>query len=379
MAFAAALPLLGCADRDTTRATPAADMVVETVASGLVVPWALAFDPDGRLFVSERGGQIRLIVNDSLQAAPWATVPVEQAEEAGLLGIAVAPDFAQSRHIYVVGTFSDGESLVNRVLRYTEENGAGATPQVIVDALPASRYHAGAALAFGPDGMLYVTTGDSRQPRLAQDPQSLAGKVLRYTPEGGIPDDNPIAGSPVYALGVRNPQGLHWNEDGQLFATEHGPSGFPNENFRRGRDELNAIVAGGNYAWPEVAGTGGAPEYIDPLIEWSPAIAPSGLAVYTGDRLPWRGSVIVAGLRGQQLRRVLVERDGEATGGWRAVSQEVLVDDQGRLRAVAMGPDGHLYFTTSNRDGRGSAAANDDRVLRIVARSERDGGLAALP
>lgn len=366
LALVAILP--GCRDADETPATPPANMDLETVATGLVVPWDLAFAADGRIFVTESGGRVRVIENGALREAPWATVPVEQTGEAGLMGIDVAPDFESSGHVFVVGTFRVVGALVNRVMRYTEQDGSGTTPEVVVDNLPGGSLHAGAALAFGPDGMLYVTTGDVRQPRSAQDPQSLAGKLLRYTPEGGIPADNPTPGSPVYALGLRNSQGLAWNVDGQLFASEHGPSGFPDENFRRDRDELNAIVAGGNYGWPEVAGTGGTPDFIDPLADWTPAIAPSGLAVYVGDDFPWRGDLFVAGLRGQQLRRVAVGRDGAATGGWRATSQQVIVDGLGRLRGVAMGPDGHLYFTTSNRDGRGSAQQGDDRVMRVVVR-----------
>ncbi len=366
LALAALLP--ACRHADDMPATPPANMDLETIATGLVVPWDLAFAPDGRIFVTERGGRIRVIENGALREAPWATVPVEQTGEAGLMGIDLAPDFESSGNVLVVGTFRVGGSLVNRVMRYTEQDGSGAAPEVVVDNMPGGSLHAGAALAFGPDGMLYVTTGDVRQPRSAQDPQSLAGKVLRYTPNGGIPADNPTPGSPVYALGLRNAQGLAWTGDGQLFTSEHGPSGFPDENFRRDRDELNAIVAGGNYGWPEVAGAGGAPDFIDPLAEWTPAIAPSGLAVYTGDDFPWRGNLFVAGLRGQQLRRVAVTPDGATTGGWRATTQEVIVDGLGRLRGVAMGRDGHLYFTTSNRDGRGSAAAEDDRVVRLVVR-----------
>lgn len=363
-----AVILPACRDRDETPATPPPNMDLETIATGLVVPWDLGFAPDGRIFVTERGGRIRVIENGALRDSPWATVPVEQTGEAGLMGIDLAPDFESSGRVFVVGTFRVGGTLVNRVMRYTEQDGSGTAAEVVVDNLPGGSLHAGAALAFGPDGMLYVTIGDVRQPRSAQDPQSLAGKLLRYTPDGGIPADNPSAGSPVYALGLRNAQGLAWNGDGQLFASEHGPSGFPDENFRRDRDELNAIVVGGNYGWPDVAGAGGAPDFIDPIAEWTPAVAPSGLAVYMSDDFPWRGDLFVAGLRGQQLRRVAVTRDGATTGGWRVTTQEVIVDGLGRLRGVAMGPDGHLYFTTSNRDGRGSAQQGDDRVIRLVMR-----------
>jgi glucose/arabinose dehydrogenase len=160
-------------------------------------------------------------------------------------------------------------------------------------------------------------------------------------------------------------QGLAWSETKQLFATEHGPSGFPNERLRRGNDELNAIVAGGNYGWPSVAGMGGSRRYRQPLVAWSPAIAPSGLAVYSGDEFPeWKGNVFVGALSGEQLRRIVLER--VAGGGWRVVGQTSLFTNLGRVRAVAMAPDGHLYFTVTNRDGRGDPRSTDDRLFRVV-------------
>jgi glucose/arabinose dehydrogenase len=346
---------------------------VETVASGLVVPWGLAFTPDGRLFVTERPGRIRVIENGRLVAEPWATIEVAAESEAGLLGIAIAPDFPSSRAVYVVATVRERQRLINRVLRIVEQNGRGTTPTVIVDGSEGNRVHAGNAIAFGPDGMLYVATGDAQEPTRAQDRASLNGKLLRYRPDGTPAPGNPFGNSPVYALGLRNVQGLAWDPaSGQLFATEHGPSGFPNEGGRTGHDELNAIRAGGNYGWPRMAGTSGGDRSetagdIAPLTDWTPAIAPSGLAVYTGSEFPaWRGNLFVGALRGQQLRRVVVARAPNATSGWRVAEQESVISNLGRIRAVAMGPDGHLYFTTSNRDGRGSPARDDDRVLRLT-------------
>ncbi|HEX6047666.1 MAG TPA: PQQ-dependent sugar dehydrogenase [Gemmatimonadaceae bacterium] len=353
--------------RDTVRSAGPAP-AVDTVASGLEVPWAIAFAPDGRIFVSERVGRIRVIAEGTLRPEPWATVPVAARGEAGLMGIAVAPDFATSRAVYAVATVEQRGGLVNRVLRMSDENGKAGPVTVILDGIPAAVFHAGDAIAFGPDGMLYVATGDAREPRNAQDTTSLAGKVLRMRPDGTVPPDNPIPGSLIYARGVRNMQGITWDPTtGQMFGTDHGPSGFPNERFRQGRDELNAIPHGGNLGWPAVAGGSDNRRFTPPLVDWSdPGIAPAGVATYAGPHSSWSNSVFVAALKGEQLRRVTLARDSTAAPGWRAVADEPLVEKQfGRLRAVAMGPDGMVYFTTSNRDGRGAPRSGDDHLLRL--------------
>ena len=349
-------------------AVTTATLAVDTIASGLDVPWALGFAPDGRVFVTERTGRIRVIEDGKLRVEPWATLPVAVRGETGLMGLALAPDFAESRELFVVGTFDQSGTLVNRVIRFTDEAGKGVRPTVILDGIPAAVFHAGDAVAFGPDRMLYVATGDARNPGSAQDKRSLGGKILRMRRDGTAADDNPVRGSLVYASGLRNTQGLTWEpRTGQAFATDHGPSGFPNEYFRRDRDELNAISRGGNYGWPTVAGMSRTGRFVSPLIEWSgPGIAPAGIAAYDGPYPGWRGSVFVAALKGEQLRRVHVSRDSSSGGGWRAVSDEpMFVRAFGRLRAVAMAPDGMVYFTTSNRDGRGAPRAGDDHIFRL--------------
>lgn len=343
--------------------------VIETVASGLATPWAMAFAPDGRIFVTERAGRIRVIYRDTLLPEPWATLDVVADGETGLMGIAVAPDFATSRHVYVVGTFrTPDREFVNRVVRLTDRNGKGVEPTIIIDSIPAAKYHAGDAIAFGPDRKLYVATGDAREPGTAQEEESLAGKILRYEADGRIPGDNPDRGSPVWASGLRNPQGIAWEPwTKQLFAVDHGPSGFPSERLRRHHDEVNAIRAGGNYGWPEVAGAEDDDRYVAPMLDWTPAIAPAGLAVYTGEDFPaWRGNLFVGALRGAQLRRVAVARGSEGSSGWRVLDEQVMVHGLGRIRAVGMGRDGYLYFATSNHDGRGKPAAEDDRLMRLV-------------
>ena len=345
-----------------------APVAVEVVAGGLEVPWDLAFAPDGRIFVTERPGRIRMVAAGALVAEPWAELPVEAVGEAGLTAIALAPDFATSGAVLVLGTFrAEDGGLENRIVRLEERGGRGAAPRVLVGGLPADRLHAGSALEVGPDGLLYVTTGDTRTPRLAQDPGSLAGKLLRYHPDGR---PAPRAGGegPVLALGLRNSQGLAWHPSGALLASEHGPSGFADEGSRTGLDELNLLVPGGNYGWPDAAGpsASGDGRFVDPLATWSPAIAPSGLAVLTDPRFPeWHGHAFLGALRGQHLRRVGLELAG---GTLRATGEEatLLEGSFGRIRAVVAAPDGTLHLTTSNRDGRGDPAPEDDRILRLV-------------
>jgi aldose sugar dehydrogenase len=236
---------------------------------------------------------------------------------------------------------------------------------VLVDGIPGARNHNGGRIAFGPDGKLYATTGDAGRGELAQDTGSLAGKVLRMNPDGSVPDDNPLPGSLVYSYGHRNPQGLAWQpETGQLFAAEHGPSG---EGGLCCRDEVNVIRPGANYGWPIVTGQGGDGRFVDPVAfsgtdtTWAPA----GAAFYDGSDLAgWRGDLFFGALRGQHLHRLAL---GGEDGLTVVEEEELFPGEYGRLRAVAMGPDGHLYVATSNRDGRGRPAPEDDRILRIVA------------
>jgi glucose/arabinose dehydrogenase len=224
--------------------------------------------------------------------------------------------------------------------------------------------------------MLYVATGDARSPVRGQT-SSLAGKILRITRDGKIPADNPDPSSPIWAKGFRNVQGLAWDpRTRQLFATEHGPSGFPDELLRRNNDELNAVKRGGNYGWPVVVGTAYGP-FEDPIAVWNPAIAPSGLAVYDGTEFPeWRSNLFVGALRGEHLRRIAVAQDDK--GLWRVTDQQPLFEGQlGRVRAVAFAPDGHLYLSVTNRDGRGSARPGDDKILRVVRKHSSNGADAS--
>jgi glucose/arabinose dehydrogenase len=337
---------------------------VETVVSGLEVPWALAFAPDGRLLVTERPGRIRVVAGGRLQPEPVATLPAVYASgESGLMGLALDPDFARTGHLYVCYTARGGGGLVqraigggrvNRLSRLTLAGGRAGDERVLLDDMPGAATHDGCRVKFGPDGKLYVTMGDASDAHLAQRPDSPAGKIHRLEPDGSVPADNPFrrdggAPSSVWSLGHRNPQGLAWDAAGRLYASEHGPSAH---------DEVNLVEPGKNYGWPEVSGrarSDGA-RFVDPVAEsgdrdtW----APSGMAFLDGH-------LYVAGLRGQRLVRLTLAADG----GVSAVTS-LLAGVHGRLRDVVAGPDGALYVATSNRDGRGSPRPDDDRILRVV-------------
>jgi glucose/arabinose dehydrogenase len=341
---------------------------LDTIAAGLDVPWSLAFAPDGRVFLTERAGRVRVLEHGKLRPAPWATLPVVPPADsgAGLLGLALAPDFPVSGAIFLVGSFRTGSGeLENRLLRLTDSAGVGVAPRVVLGRIPSARAHAGSAVAFGPDGFLYLSAGDAFRPERASDTASLGGKILRLRPDGTVPPDNPVPGSPVYALGLRNVQGLAWDpESGALFATEHGPSNWPWEGGRRDHDELNVIRRGVHYGWPLAIGVARDSRFADPIAVWTPAIAPSGIAFYSGHYAPWRGSLLVGALKGRELRRLTLTR--ESKGGWRVTAHESLYapDLLGRIRAVAVAPDGAVWFTTSNRqtpDGR-----PDDRIYRLT-------------
>lgn len=338
---------------------------VEVWIENLEIPWSLVFLSDGRALVSERPGRIRLIKNGKLLDEPYARIDVAHTGEGGLMGLAVHPDFPEKPYIYAMHTYSKANRIYNRVIRLKDNGRKGVFDRVIIDNIPGGRFHNGGRIAFGPDRMLYITTGETFQAELAQDIHSLAGKILRITPEGKIPADNPFPGSPVYSWGHRNPQGLAWHpETGDLFASEHGPSG---EFLTFGHDEINVILKGGNYGWPRVIGIGGKKGYIDPLILWQRTTPPSGMTFYKGD-------LFVATLKSEALIRIRLKKIGniykvERIERWFA--KNFSGGRFGRIRDVVPGPDGFLYFLTSNRDGRGEPRPNDDKIYRIIPKKDR--------
>lgn len=302
-----------------------------------------------------------MIKNGVLKPEPMAEIAVDAVGEAGLLGMTLDPDFAQNKYVYIYYTYRDSAGqLWNRVVRLTEVNEHLTDTKIIIDYIPAASIHDVGRIKFGPDGKLYITTGDAARPELSQNLGSLAGKVLRINPDGSIPIDNPFQGSPVYTLGHRNPQGIDWHPvTGKPFVTEHGPSAH---------DEVNILDPGRNYGWPAVAGKAGDPRYVDPVIEsGSETWAPSGAAFYRDDQATeWRQNLFFATLRGNHLRRIVL-----GPPGYDKVesANAMFLGRFGRLRDVVQGPDGSLYIATSNRDGRGSPSSEDDRIIRVKAAS----------
>ncbi len=310
------------------------------IASGLPAPWSIAVLADGSVLVSERDtGEIVEIVNG--QAVPVAAVPgVVAAGEGGLLGIAPL-ESASGSYLYAYYTAADD----NRVVRMPLGGPAGAhtlgAPEGVLTGLPKASNHNGGRIKFGPDGMLYVTAGDASVPSSAQTLDSLGGKILRITPIGTVPADNPFPGSPVWSLGHRNPQGIAWAADGTMWAAEFGQNTW---------DEINRITPGANYGWPVVEGIGGDPAFVDPVQEWATDVAsPSGIAIVGS-------TIFMAGLGGERLWTIGF--DGQAAE-WYGGGQ------LGRVRDVVPGPGSTLYLLTNNTDGRGTPRAGDDVLYRV--------------
>lgn len=338
---------------------------VETVVTGLDTPWDLAWGPDGQIWVSERGGRISRVNPTTGQRTTAGQVPdVSESGESGLMGITFHPDFGSQPYVYAAHSYVESGSLRNRLVRMRWAGQSLGAPEVLLSNIPASGIHDGSRLAVGPDRLLYMTTGDASNGDLGQDHNSLAGKVLRLTLTGQPAPANPF-GTPVYSFGHRNPQGLVFHPvTGALYSTEHGPSD---------NDEVNIILAGRNYGWPRVHGfcdddVGSerafcqANNVMEPLTTWTPTIAPTGADFYLADLIPqWKGSLLFTSLSGRALYRLTLSADGQ-----RVTAKETLFDGQfGRLRDVLVAPDGSVYIATSNRDGRGSPAADDDRILRV--------------
>ncbi|MDQ3848826.1 MAG: PQQ-dependent sugar dehydrogenase, partial [Thermoproteota archaeon] len=302
---------------------------VQVLAHKLDVPWAIDIAEDGRLFFTERVGRIMVIdKNGSLLSDPVAYINVMQNGESGLLGLALHPNFTENHLLYVYHTYSNGSAVLNKVLMLKENDNKIVESKVIIDNIPAADRNDGGRIKFGPDGKLYIATGDARQPNLAQDARSLAGKILRLNPDGSIPEDNPFEGSPVYSYGHRNIQGLAWHPlTGNLYASEHGPEG---------NDDINLIKPGGNYGWP--LEDCNAEKFEKPIVCFNPAIAPSGMTFAASDNLGYQNDILLAALKAQHIRLVDLESDNQSN----------ILTGFGRIRDIIESDDGSLYFTTSN-------------------------------
>jgi len=340
-----------------------ATLRIETFVAGLEVPWSMAFTSAERLLVTERPGRVRVVLRGILDPKPIYVVPdVEAKGESGLMGLALAPDYATSRMVYLAYAYDAPRGTAVRIVRLHDDGDAFSQRKVLIEGIPAAQYHAGCRLRFGPDGKLYATTGDATDREIAQDLKSFGGKTLRLNPDGSVPDDNPFPGSPVFSYGHRNSQGLDWDpRSGLQVQTEHGPSGFDGPG---GGDEVNIVEAGKNYGWPVVHHRASHEGMVSPLLEYTPAVAPSGASFCRGDLLPhFKGDFFFATLIGERLIRV---RFDPANPRQVLETEELVHGVYGRLRDVVSGPDGALYVATSNRDGRGRPRPGDDRILRIV-------------
>lgn len=338
---------------------PELNVKVETVAENLKIPWAIDFAPDGRIFFTERVGNLRVIENGQV-SEPLVSIHVS-GTEGGLLGLALDPNFEENHHLYLYYSYSDFFDIYNRVVRYTESDNKLSNEKILLDKIPGSYWHDGGRIKFGPDGKLYVTTGDAANYNLSQDLDSLAGKILRINPDGTIPEDNPFTNSAVFSYGHRNPQGIDWEPNsGVLVATEHGPSG------ERGfaHDEVNVVISGKNYGWPDIVGDETSDGLENPILHTGEDTwAPSGAVFYDSENISdWYGKYIVATLRGNHLRVLDLNLETNTV----VSSEPLFVSEFGRIRSVNMGLDGHLYVLTSNHDGRGEPKQNDDRILRIT-------------
>ena len=337
---------------------------VETVVENLQVPWSNVWAPDGRMIFTERPGRVRVYENGKLRPEPLFVVPdVEPKGESGLMSIALHPQFASNHLLYLSYAYNANGQLV-RVVRYRETPNGFSDRKVIVENIPAAQFHAGCRLRFGPDGKLYITTGDATERELAQKLDSLAGKTLRLNDDGTVPNDNPFVGRPnarpeIWTYGNRNGQGIDFQPGTNLlWETEHGPSGFDGPG---GGDEVNILERGKNYGWPVIHHRATHEGMESPVLEYTPACAPASGMFYRGSQFPqFKNSFFFGCLVGTRIIRVVLN-------GRQVVSQENLLEQKyGRIRDIAEGPDGFIYFSTSNRDGRGSPARDDDRILRLA-------------
>ncbi|MCA0043155.1 PQQ-dependent sugar dehydrogenase [Celeribacter litoreus] len=310
----------------------------ETVLDGLDYPWDIEAH-EGTIYVTEKAGTLGLFDGESFTRLPvLASAPILNDRGGGLLGLALRPDFAETGRAVLYHHTGTPDARTNRVIEVERDGETWRETRVLFDGIPGHPLYNGGRVAFGPDGMLYVTTGWTENPALPQDLESLAGKILRLTPDGDVPEDNPFAGSPIFSYGHRNPQGITWDETGQMYAAEHGQSG---------NDEVNRIVAGGNYGWPVIQGNERREGMQTPL-------AQSGRSTWAPSGLTWHeGRLLLAGLRAGAVLGVSTEGDvTEAYPG------------DGRIRDVLVVGD-EVYAITTNRSPRRDGAS-DDSLVRLT-------------
>ncbi len=323
---------------------------VEIIAEGLRAPRSIDISNDGRIFISEKRGSIRVVDNGTLLTEPVGDIKAENIGDAGLLGLTLHPNFTQNHLFYVYYTYSNSTGLFNKVLMLKESNNRIIDSKTILDGIPGNDYRDGGRIKFGLDGKLYVSTGDASIPELSQDLNSLAGKILRINEDGTIPQDNPFSNSAVYAYGFRNAQGLAWAPNsGALYSSDQGGAG---------NDEINLISPGKNYGWPheECNSSGDDNLYTPPLVCFNPSLEPSGIAFAFSNKLGYQNHLIVATLKGSHLR------DIDFDSG----SQNTILVGYGRIIDLVESEDGSIYVLTSNTDGRALPQQGDDKILRLT-------------
>ena len=343
-------------------------LTLSALATNLDTPWELLWGPDNFLWMTERAGRVSRVNPTTGQVLPLLTIAdVTETGESGLLGMALHPDFSTSPYVYVVYNYTNAGALKEKLVRYTYAASTNTlnSPQILLDNITSTTTHSGSRLLILPDRTLVMTTGDAQLRPESQNPASLNGKILRLNLDGSIPADNPTPGSAVYTLGHRNPQGLTRAPSGQIYSAEHGEAID---------DEVNLIEAGRNYGWPNIEGPCNLPaeqafctanNVREPLTSYTPTLGVSGLAYYTHPAIPeWNNSLLLLSLKAGTLTRLQLNAAGDQVTG----QNNVWAGAYGRLRAVCVSPQGRVYIGTSNRDGRSTPAATDDRILVLENR-----------
>jgi len=346
---------------DSQNISKSIDYKYTPVISNLYVPWSIVFPTPDSMYIAQRSGEILYYKNSQKQADFYKFSEISATNEEGLMGMVLDPDYPNSPYIYTSLAYEENNQMFVKVVRLTDKNNQAKDTKILLDKIPAAKFHAGSRLRFGPDQKLYITTGDATKKEIAQDINSLGGKILRMNKDGSIPEDNPFNNSYVYSYGHRNPQGIDFDPvSGVLFSTEHGPSLF---DGAAGGDEVNRILPGKDYGWPKVSHTESTPEAIDPLLVFTPAVAPASGVFYTGDKYPsLKSAFLFGGLRGEGIFVVYLDESRE-----KVKSYEKLNINEGRIREIAVSPDGYIYFSTSNRDGRGNPNDKSDHIFRLEA------------
>jgi len=357
---------LGCSERSEGQISIGSTTVdTSTIIPGLDTPWELLWGPDNFLWFTERQGTVsRLNPTNGQRTVILTIADVFEYGEGGLLGMALHPDFQTQPYVYLVYNYTSGSLIKERLVRYSWDGNSLTNQETLIDGISANSYHNGSRLVFGPDGKLYMSTGDAGNTSNSQNMNSLSGKILRINPNGSVPDDNPFSGNYIWTTGHRNAQGLTFSPDGILYSSEHGPDSD---------DELNIIETGRNYGWPQVAGFCDLPAETDfcsennvrePIAAWTPTLAVAGISYYDHPGIPeWQHSILMTSLKAGKLVSLKLSSDGLSI----MEQADWLVNLYGRLRDICVSPDGRVFLAVSNRDGRGTPRQGDDRIVEIRA------------